>query len=195
MGPARRADLLDPSSPDVSSTTTSLSAKVEIIFFKNLLFLLVNRPLPSTFTKYWSKPSFSTILPDLFHLLGVFPRWFWIWTRSPMSRLGRFRAPSLRFRSICANFTARACSLISLSNLHSFLTFRFSIVEGRWSLRFRPNRMFEGLTPRSLQGVFLNSKIALLNLSQFSVPEGPVFSRNNLFIDFTPNSALVLALG
>merc|ERR1711867_143782 len=59
--------------------------------------------------------------------------------------------------------------------------------------RFRPNRMLEGLTPRSLQGVFLYSKIALLNLSQFSVPEGPVFSRNNLFIDFTSDGGLEFA--
>ena len=52
-----RDDLLHPSClPPIISlfSTISLSAKVEIIFFKYLLFLLVILPPPSTFTKYWS---------------------------------------------------------------------------------------------------------------------------------------------
>merc|ERR1712237_197796 len=102
--------------------TFSLSAKVETIFFKNRLFLRVNLPPPSTLTKYWLNSSLSTILPDLHHLFGLFPCWFWICTKSPTFKSGKSRVPPLKVFSSSANFTAKACSLISRVNLHSFLT-------------------------------------------------------------------------
>ena len=54
-----------------------------ISFFKNLLFLTVSLPDPSTFTTYLSYPLHSTTTPVRSHLVGFEPCWFWMATLSP----------------------------------------------------------------------------------------------------------------
>ena len=82
--------------------TNDLSAKVIVVFFgyvhvdvtnvycrRNLRLRSVNRPVPSSLTRYWSCPLHSTMTPDLSHLLGCGPNWFGTKTLSQIVNLGR----------------------------------------------------------------------------------------------------------
>ena len=60
-------------------------------------FRSVRRPVPSTFTQYWSCPIDSITVPDRSHLVGLRPFWFWTKTLSPVAsgRSGRVCAVRL----------------------------------------------------------------------------------------------------
>ena len=75
---------------EASSTVTGLGAGrlgpcAGLNALKNLRFLSVTLPLPSTFTEYLSNPLSSRTTPDLSHRLLALPNplWFWIYTHWP----------------------------------------------------------------------------------------------------------------
>ena len=51
--------------------------KIGVKFLRNLLFLSVSLPVPSTPTLYWSWSLVSTTVTVLSQRLGLFPAWFW----------------------------------------------------------------------------------------------------------------------
>ena len=56
---------------------------------RNLQFLMVILPDPSTHITYWSYCLTSTMIPVLSDHVGCGPVWFWILTLSPITRGGK----------------------------------------------------------------------------------------------------------
>ena len=83
---------------------------------KNLLFLNVSRPVPSTLTVYWSCSFASTSPPVLSHLLGWLPTWFCMKTFVPIARVGNFLVCSDQDSWWATCLLARAFSLCSSSS-------------------------------------------------------------------------------
>jgi len=90
-----------------------------VSFLRNLLFLSVSLPDPSTLTTYWSWSLSSTTTPVMSHLDGWLPTWFWTNTLSPTASLGRALVFLLSLSMLAMERLARAFSLSSASMIHS----------------------------------------------------------------------------
>ena len=178
----------------VGEGSAALLEKGEIAL-RNFLFRSVGLPVPSILILYWSKGRTSTTWPDLFHLSGLLPLWFCTRTTWPTVSGANTLVCLERSFSRWACLLASAFSLCSIVILHSGCSKRLPGLIGKKFLTDLPKITWAGLRPVSLSGVFLCRSKARRKLSLFKLPSGATLSRNILFADLTPCSALWFECG
>ena len=85
---------------------------------RNLRFLSVILPEPSTRVMYWSNCFTSVMTPVLSHRVGWGPVWFWILTWSPTARGGSLLVCSAHLSDACMWRFLRASSLKARVSRH-----------------------------------------------------------------------------
>ena len=169
-------------------------------FRRNLLFLKVTLPEPSTFTLYWSCAPTSTTIPVRSHFLEWWPSWFWMNTWSPTLRGVRAllcklslscdrRKRALRASSFADHASLHVDRMWGLSNLGRRLT------NEKESLICLPKIISAGEILQSGSGVFLTCRRARKRRSLLRDPDGPIFSRRRRLHFLTATSARPLDWG
>ena len=161
---------------------------------------LVTRPDPSNLTRYWSWGSTSTTQPDLSHLVGWGPHWFWTSTRDWGFSGGRVCVWGRRESACWPNRTLSASSRARHVSCHtgdSLAQWNMLVLGGigMRSRRGRPNRIIAGDMPVVGSGVLRYWTSPATTRLSSSVPSGLVCPCSSRFIDFTATSALPLLLG
>ena len=146
------------------------------------------------------RKSASTTTPDLSHLFGCGPVWFWTKTLSPHFKTGKWWACwfmdsadwtnlVLRANSLLFQTSFQVLSMAGLSNLIYLLT------NEKASRNGLPKRICGGDTLQSLSGVLPSCSMPCRKLSVSRVPDGPIQDKRNRLTFLTATSALPLDLG
>ena len=155
----------------------------------------VSLPEPSTFTRYWSCPGVSTTTPDLSHLVGFAPCWFWRKTLSLTANGLRVRECSFRDSIVRVIRVQRASSFVAYA-LHQVGRtlgseyFSCRLTNENVSLSGRPKMIWAGDMLQSGSGVLRSCSIARRKLSLLRLPVGPVLDCSRRFAVLTATSAL-----
>ena len=167
---------------------------------KNRLLRRVSRPEPSILTRYCSLSPTSTTTPDLSHLFGWGPRWFWTYTLAPITRGGRAREWAFRASEVRANRARIAFSFADQASRHigrmdGFSNLVHLLTNENASLMGLPNITSAGDTLQSGSGVFLSCSMARNSPSLSSEPVGPMLSIRVRLAFLTATSARPLDCG